>query len=107
MFGRLLDHPRIRVELGTDFRDVAVDYKLLVWTGPIDEYFGHRHGKLPYRSLRFEQQTHRAAAPLQPVAQLNYPDERIPFTRITEMRHLTAQTHDLTTLVYEYPTDEG
>jgi UDP-galactopyranose mutase len=107
MFERLLDHPRIRVELGADFRDLRVDYKLLVWTGPIDEYFGHRFGKLPYRSLRFEQQTLRAAAPLQPVAQMNYPDERIPFTRITEMRHLTAQAHDKTTLVYEYPTDEG
>jgi UDP-galactopyranose mutase len=107
MFERMLDHPRIRVELDTDFRDVRVEHKLLVWTGPIDEYFGHRYGKLPYRSLRFEQETHRAVAPLQPVAQLNYPDERIPFTRITEMRHLTAQAHDSTTLVYEYPTDEG
>lgn len=107
MFERLLDHPRIRVEVGTDFRDVKVDYKLLVWTGPVDEYFGHRYGKLPYRSLFFEQQTHRSATTLQPVAQMNYPDERIPFTRITEMRHLTAQAHDRTTLVYEYPTDEG
>jgi UDP-galactopyranose mutase len=104
---RILDHPRIRVEVGTDFRDVSVPYKLLVWTGPIDEYFGHRFGKLPYRSLRFEAETRRAAAPLQPVAQVNYPDERIPFTRVTEMRHLTAQAHDATTLVYEYPTDEG
>jgi UDP-galactopyranose mutase len=107
MFERLLDHPRIRVELGTDFRDVSVPYTLLVWTGPIDEYFGHRFGKLPYRSLRFEAETRVARAPLQPVAQLNYPDERIPFTRVTEMRHLTAQQHDRTTLVYEYPTDEG
>jgi UDP-galactopyranose mutase len=107
MFERILDHPRIRVEVGTDFRDVSVPYKLLVWTGPIDEYFGHRFGKLPYRSLRFEAETRRAAAPLQPVAQVNYPDERIPFTRVTEMRHLTAQAHDATTLVYEYPTDEG
>jgi UDP-galactopyranose mutase len=107
MFERLLDHPKIRVEVGTDFRDLEVDYRLLVWTGPIDEYFGHRFGRLPYRSLRFEQQTVRAAAPLQPVAQLNYPDERIPFTRVTEMRHLTAQAHERTTLVYEYPTDEG
>jgi UDP-galactopyranose mutase len=107
MFERMLDHPRIRVELGTAFADVSVPYKLLVWTGPIDEYFGHRFGKLPYRSLRFEAETRRSQTPLQPVAQMNYPDERIPFTRVTEMRHLTAQAHDATTLVYEYPTDEG
>jgi UDP-galactopyranose mutase len=107
MFERMLDHPRIRVEVGTDVRDVDVEHKLLVWTGPIDEYFGHRFGRLPYRSLRFEQVTHRAARPLQPVAQVNYPDERVPFTRVTEMRHLTGQAHDRTTLVYEYPCDEG
>jgi UDP-galactopyranose mutase len=58
-------------------------------------------------SLRFEQVTHAAARPLQPIAQVNHPDERVPFTRVTEMRHLTGQQHDRTTLVYEYPTDEG
>jgi UDP-galactopyranose mutase len=78
-----------------------------VWTGPLDEFFGHRFGPLPYRSLRFEQVTHAAARPLQPVAQVNHPDERVPFTRVTEMRHLTGQQHDRTTCVYEYPTDEG
>jgi UDP-galactopyranose mutase len=109
LFEALLDHPRIEVRLGTDAARVRdrVAHRLLVWTGPIDEFFGHRFGLLPYRSLRFEQVTRAAARPLQPVAQVNYPDERVPFTRVTEMRHLTGQEHDRTTLVYEYPTDEG
>jgi UDP-galactopyranose mutase len=109
LFEALLDHPRIEVRLGTtadELRD-RVAHRLLVWTGPIDEFFGHRFGPLPYRSLRFEPVTHSSARPLQPVAQINYPDERVPFTRVTEMRHLTGQAHDRTTLVYEYPTDEG
>jgi UDP-galactopyranose mutase len=109
LFEALLDHPRIDVRLGTtadELRD-RIAHRLLVWTGPIDEFFGQRFGPLPYRSLRFEPVTHNAERPLQPVAQINYPDERVPFTRVTEMRHLTGQTHDRTTLVYEYPTDEG
>ena len=109
LFEALLDHPRIEVRLGTtadELRD-RVAHRLLVWTGPIDEFFGHRFGPLPYRSLRFEPVTHASARPLQPVAQINYPDDRVPFTRVTEMRHLTGQAHDRTTLVYEYPTDEG
>jgi UDP-galactopyranose mutase len=109
LFERMLDHPRIGVELGTSFTELRerLAYRLLVWTGPIDEYFDRCCGALPYRSLRFEQVTHASERPLQPVAQVNYPDERVPFTRVTEMRHLTAQQHDRTTLVYEYPTSEG
>ena len=53
MFERMLDHPNIEVMLGVDFSAVRqmISYDRLVFTGPIDEYFGHVHGKLPYRSL--------------------------------------------------------
>ena len=57
LFERLLDHPRIEVQTGVDFADVDETYDHLVWTGPIDEYFGQRYGALPYRSLRFETET--------------------------------------------------
>ncbi len=53
MFERLLDHPRIEVRTGVDFEDVRDGHGQLIWTGPIDEYFGRRYGALPYRSLRF------------------------------------------------------
>ena len=47
---------RLRLELETDFRNAAgrVNYSFLVYTGPIDDYFDHCFGRLPYRSLRFE-----------------------------------------------------
>jgi UDP-galactopyranose mutase len=111
MFERMLDHPLITVSVGTDYEDVraAVSAPLTVWTGAIDAYFGHRFGALPYRSLRFEHETRRTPGGRlgQPVAQINYPNERIPYTRVTEFRHLTGQVADVSTLAYEYPAAEG
>ena len=108
MFERMLDHPNIDLLLGTDYRDVrsAYSYDHLVFTGPIDEYFGHRFGKLPYRSLRFEHETLDQAW-VQDVATVNYPDESVPFTRITEYKHLTGQEHAQTSITREYPCAEG
>jgi UDP-galactopyranose mutase len=109
MFERMLDHPRIEVRTGTDFHDVQddLDYEALVYTGPVDAYFGHRYGRLPYRSLRFEFET----VPLeryQPTGTVNYPDETaVPFTRISEFKHLTGQRHEATTIVREFPQATG
>lgn len=111
LFERMLDHPRIEVRTGTAYAQVpgGADADHLVWTGPIDEFFGRRFGRLPYRSLRFERETRATPGGglVQPVAQVNHPDERIPFTRVTEFRHLTGQVSDRTTLAYEYPTADG
>ena len=108
MFETMLGHPAIELALGEEYRDIIADIDCdhIVFTGPIDEYFGYRFGKLPYRSLRFEHETH-ACAQFQPVAVVNYPDEAVPFTRVTEYKHLTGQTHSLTSITYEYPSDEG
>ncbi|MCW2365053.1 UDP-galactopyranose mutase [Sphingobium sp. B7D2B] len=108
MFAAMLDHPLIDVELGVTFEEVAarVRYDRLVFTGPIDEYFGHRYGKLPYRSLEFRHET-RATEWLQPVAVINYPSEAVPYTRITEYKHLTGQSAARTSITYEYPSAEG
>src|SRR5204862_5859746 len=59
MFENMLDQPAIRLELGADFEDVSeeADYDRLIFTGPIDEYFDHRYGKPPYRSLSFRHPT--------------------------------------------------
>jgi UDP-galactopyranose mutase len=111
MFERMLDHPGIEVRVGTDHAEVRdeVVAETLVWTGPIDAYFGHRFGALPYRSLRFELETRptRGGGLAQPVAQVNHPNVRVPFTRVTEFRHITGQVADTTTLAYEYPEAEG
>ena len=108
MFEAMLDHPNITVETGVDYADVLdrVDADHIVFTGPIDEFFDFRFGKLPYRSLRFQHETHDAAQ-FQPVAVVNYPDEAVPHTRITEYKHLTGQVNAKTSITYEFPSAEG
>ena len=108
MFNAMLDHPNIDVLLGTDYKEVkeTVDYGHLIFTGPIDEYFDFRFGKLPYRSLKFEHKTVDQEW-VQPVAVVNYPHPDVPFTRITEYKHLTGQKHPKSSLTYEYPSAEG
>ncbi len=108
MFKRMLDHPRIRVQLGTDFLQfrTRATWKLLVYTGSIDEYYNQCFGKLPYRSLHFEHDHLPAVAQFQPVGTVNYPNE-CDFTRITEFKHLTGQKHRGTSIVREYPRAEG
>ncbi|WP_374300454.1 UDP-galactopyranose mutase [Paracoccus sp. (in: a-proteobacteria)] len=108
MFERILDHPGIELGLGTDFHDLepADKGRLVVYTGPIDAYFGHRFGTLPYRSLQFRHET-LDQPQFQPVGVVNYPAEDVPHTRITEYKHLTGQTHSKTSISYEYPSAEG
>ena len=111
MFERMLDHPLIEVQTGVDHVLHAgdLDAELTVWTGSIDSFFGYALGRLPYRSLRFEHEVRATPGGglAQPVAQVNYPNERIPYTRVTEFRHLTGQTAEVSTLAYEFPTAEG
>jgi UDP-galactopyranose mutase len=108
MFAGMLDHPRIRIELGKDFQEIRnlVDWKLMVYTGPLDEYFGFSLGRLPYRSLRFEHEHLPGTDCFQPVGTVNFPNEHA-FTRITEFRHLTGQQHPGTSIVREYPEQIG
>ena len=108
MFEAMLDHPNITIELGVDFSDVRdrVRFDRLVFTGPIDEYFDYIHGRLPYRSLAFHHETHDVEE-FQPVAVVNFPDETVPYTRITEYKHLTGQIAPNTSISYEVPQAEG
>ena len=108
MFNRILDHPLIEVRTGVDFRDVRdkVDYDHLIYTGPVDEYFDYRFGKLPYRSLKFDHQT-LGQEQFQQTGTVNYPSEDVPYTRISEYKHLTGQKAPVTTITYEYPSAEG
>jgi len=108
MFEAMLDHPGITLDLGVEYRDVIdrIDVDHIVFTGPIDEYFDFRFGKLPYRSLKFRHETHDVAQ-FQPVAVVNYPDESVPYTRVTEYKHLTGQLHGKTSISYEFPSAEG
>lgn len=107
MFDKMLDHPNISVMLGTDYRDIRsmIPHKRVIYTGPIDEFFDFRFGKLPYRSLRFEHETldtDRA----QPVGTINFPMSE-DYTRISEYKHMTGQEHAKTAITREYPSADG
>jgi UDP-galactopyranose mutase len=107
MFENMLDHENIKILLNTDYREVAdfIPYEKMIYSGPVDEFFDYRYGKLPYRSLKFEFETVNEAR-VQPVAVVNYPNEHL-YTRSTEFKHLTGQEHAKSSLVYEYPMAEG
>ncbi len=107
MFERMLDHSRITVRTGVSYDDAVRLYPgaKIVYTGPIDEYFGFRYGPLPYRSLEFKHETHdREVFQRAPV--VNYPNDHA-YTRVTEFKYLTGQRHSKTSIVYEYPQPEG
>ena len=105
MFERLVSHPNIKVVLQTDYREAMhqVQYRHLIYTGAIDEFFDYCYGPLPYRSLRFEPETMEKEF-FQPVMQVNYPND-YEFTRIVEIKHATGQKLPATTIVREYPED--
>ena len=107
MFERMLAHPNIKLLLQTDYRDVLglISHKHLIFTGPIDLFFEHQLGALPYRSLTFHFET-RDQAQVQEVGTLNFPNDT-PYTRVTEVKHLTGQRHEKSVLVYEEPQAEG
>jgi UDP-galactopyranose mutase len=107
MFENMLDHPKIKILLNAGFREVqeVIPYKKLIYTGPIDEFFNFRYGKLPYRSLHFQHETVNREV-FQSEAVVNYPNEHL-YTRITEFKYLTGQEHSKSSIVYEYPRAEG
>ena len=108
LFKKMLSHENIEIRLGTDFSEVRnrLVAHHVVYTGPIDEYFDHCYGRLPYRSLRFEHEHKPSVSRFQEVGTVNYPNE-YDYTRITEFKHLTGQRHSGTSIVREYPQSTG
>jgi UDP-galactopyranose mutase len=107
LFENMLDHKNISIVLNTDYRDIVreVRFRELIYSGPVDAYFDYCYGKLPYRSLEFRLETHDCER-FQPAAVVNYPNEH-DYTRITEFKYLTGQSHPKTTIIYEFPRSEG
>jgi UDP-galactopyranose mutase len=108
MFRRILDHPNITVRTGLSFEEARrrFPFRRLIWTGPVDEYFGFRFGKLPYRSLTFRHETLDKEWAL-PTGTVNHPAEETPFTRVSEYKWMTGQEHPKTSVTYEFPSAEG
>jgi len=103
MFRRMLRHPKIKILLNADYRslDGLVSADRVVFTGPIDQFFDHLHGHLPYRSIRFDFQHHKLDR-FQNVGTENYPNGE-KHTRITEFKTITGQQAYGTSVVLEYP----
>ena len=100
VFERMLDHPLIELRLGTFFnRDQANEWDHIFYSGPLDAWFDHRWGHLPYRTLDFErricEEDDYQGAPV-----INYPDADVPWTRITEHRHFAPWRPVQGTVVY-------
>lgn len=86
MVERILDHPAITVHLNTTFtRDQVSDYDHVYYSGPLDGFFDYELGRLGYRTLDFERFTYEGD--YQGCAVMNYGEEDVPYTRITEHKH--------------------
>lgn len=108
LFAKMLRHPKVRVLLNCDFaevRELIRPRKATVYCGPVDEYFGHRLGRLPYRSLKFDFVPFRQEW-RQPCVQINYPND-FAYTRSVEIKHVTGQRHPETVVSYEAPSATG
>ena len=108
MFLRMLAHPLIEVRLNCDFFAVRSNLKprkALVYTGPVDAYFDHCCGPLPYRSLDFEW-IRFPVEYKQPCMAINYPLDH-EYTRSVEIKHVTAQKHPHTIISLEYSRSRG
>ncbi len=107
MFEKMLKNENIEIQLSTDYKKLKnkMQYNFLFYTGPIDEFFNYRFGKLDYRYLKLDFQTFNQES-YQPSAVVNYPND-YDFTRIIEFKKLTQQNHRKTTIGIEYPGSEG
>jgi UDP-galactopyranose mutase len=110
---RMVDHPNIEVRLNTDFFDVRDDYVgnvPIVYTGPLDAYFGNSVGELSWRTVDLELSV-KQVGDFQGTSVMNYADEDVPWTRIHEFRHFHPERdwypRDKTVIVHEYSRFAG
>nr|WP_179893733.1 UDP-galactopyranose mutase [Ruegeria sp. PR1b] len=102
MIGKILDHPGITVQLSTSFsREMGEGYDHVFYSGALDGYFDYELGRLGYRTLDFERFTHQGD--YQGCAVMNYGEEEVPYTRITEHKHFSPwEEHEGSVLYREF-----
>jgi UDP-galactopyranose mutase len=101
LIAAILEHPAIEVTCNAEAGPAqAAEFRHCIYTGALDAWFGNRFGRLGYRSLEFD--IRRSTGSMQPVAQVNYCDMSVPWTRIVEYKHFTPwERHEKTVFVYE------
>jgi UDP-galactopyranose mutase len=100
---KMIDHPAITVTLNKKFSGTMdlSEYDHIFYSGPIDAFFNFQYGRLGYRTVTFEKGY--ADGDYQGTSQINYCEEKVPFTRITEHKHFTPwEEHDRTVYFKEY-----
>lgn len=113
IFEQLLKNPLISVHLNTDYfsiKNLIPKNTTLIYSGPIDQFFDYKFGKLEWRTLRFDYEWPEVED-YQGTSVMNYAEAEIPFTRIHEPRHLHPEREypkDKTVIVKEYSMkDDG
>lgn len=97
---KMLDHPNIRVHLGSTFtREQVGSYDHVFYSGPIDAWFNHAKGRLAYRTLDFKEERHEGD--YQGNAVINYCNEDVPWTRISEHKHFSPWESHAKTLIFK------
>ncbi|MES2830433.1 MAG: UDP-galactopyranose mutase [Pseudomonadota bacterium] len=99
---KILAQENVSVRLNTPFqRGMADNYSHVFYSGPVDAWFGYSEGRLGYRTLDFETERHEGDYQGNPV--INYCDESVPFTRISEHKHFSPwESHEKTLIFKEY-----
>lgn len=107
IIANILDHPAITVELDTPFTtNDKHRFDHVIWTGPLDAWFGFDEGRLGYRTLDFEEI--RSEGDFQGCSVMNYGDYEVPFTRIAEHKHFAPwETHDKSIAFREFSRECG
>lgn len=102
VIGKMLEHSNIRLLLNTQFQPAdAKHYQHTFYSGPLDAWFNHCHGRLGYRTLDFSVERHEGD--FQGNAVINYCDLESPWTRITEHKHFSPwETHEKTIIYREF-----
>jgi UDP-galactopyranose mutase len=111
-FAAVLDHPRVRIALRTDYfehmEELSKMCKKTFFTGPIDQYFWKEGlGQLEYRSIRFEREILHNFNFFQRASVVNYPGMEVNFTRIVEYKHFLNQESKHSVIVKEFSSDQG
>lgn len=107
MFEKMINKKKIKIKLKTKYNkktEKLFDY--IFYTGPIDEYFGYKFGKLDYRCFNIKNKTISGES-YQESAVVNYPDKKYKFTRVTEYKKLTQQKNKKTIIGFEFPGNKG